>query len=88
MVMYSLDNSNHKKSMISGRWGDSYTFTSKYEKSVLSLMIKDNAGTIIAKWEGKWIITPFSPKEQKAARDILEFLYYRNSVSLWMKTSG
>jgi hypothetical protein len=87
MVMYSLDICD-KKNMISGRWGDSYTFNSNYEKHVLSLTIKDNSGTIIAKWEGKWIVKPFSPKEQKAARDILEFLYFRNSVSQWMKTIG
>lgn len=87
MVMYSLDNCN-KKNLISGRWGNSYTFTSKTEKNVLSILIKDNTGTIIAKWNGKWIVKPFSAKEQKAARDILEFLYYRNSVSHLMKTIG
>lgn len=87
MVMYSL-NICDKKNTVSGRWGDSYTFTSNYEKNVLCLTIKDNSGSIIAKWEGNWIVKPFSPKEQKAARDILEFLYYRNSVSQWMKTIG
>jgi hypothetical protein len=87
MVMYRLDNGN-KKNLISGRWGNSYTFTSKTEKNVLSVLIKDNSGTIIAKWNGKWVVKPFSPKEQKAARDILEFLYYRNSVSQLMKTIG
>jgi hypothetical protein len=87
MVMYSLDVCD-KKNMISGKWGNLYSFTSNYEKSVLSLTIKDNSGTIIAKWEGNWIVKPFSPKEQKAARDILEFLYFRNTVSQLMKTIG
>jgi hypothetical protein len=87
MVMFSLDNCN-KKNLISGKWGNSYTFTSKTEKNVLSILIKDNSGTIIAKWKGKWIVKPLSAKEQKAAKDILEFLYYRNSVSQLMKTIG
>jgi hypothetical protein len=85
--MYSLDICD-KNFLVSGRWGDSYIFTSNYEKNVLCLTIKDHSGSIIAKWEGDWIVRPFSPKEQKAARDILEFLYFRNSVSQWMKTIG
>jgi hypothetical protein len=85
--MYSLDICD-KNYLVSGSWGDSYTFTSNYEKHVLSLTIKDHSGSIIAKWEGNWVVRPFSPKEQKAARDILEFLYFRNSVSQLMKTIG
>jgi hypothetical protein len=85
--MYSLDICD-KNYLVSGSWGDSYTFISNYEKNVLSLTIKDHSGSIIAKWKGDWIVRPFSPKEQKAARDILEFLYFRNSVSQLMKTIG
>jgi hypothetical protein len=87
LVMYSLDICD-KNDLISGRWGNSYTFTSNYEKNVLSLTIKDQSGSIVAKWEGNWIVRPFSPKAQNAARDILEFLYFRNTVSQWMKTIG
>jgi hypothetical protein len=87
MVMYKLDVCE-KKNIISGKWGNLYSFTSNYEKNVLSLTIKDHSGIIIAKWEGKWIVKPFSPKEQKAARDILEFLYFRNTVSQLIKTIG
>jgi hypothetical protein len=85
--MYSLDICD-KNYLVSGSWGDSYTFISNYEKNVLSLTIKDHSESIIAKWEGNWVVRPFSPKEQKAARDILEFLYFRNSVSQLMKTIG
>lgn len=87
MVMYSLDICD-KENLVSGSWGTSYTFTSNFEKNILTIMIKDNSGTIIAQWEGDWIVRPFSSKEQKAARDILEFLYYRNYVSQCMKSIG
>jgi hypothetical protein len=87
MVMFTLDICNKEK-MVSGKWGNSYTFTSYFENNRLTMVLKNNSGTVIAKWEGNWIIQPHTPKEKKAARDILEFLYYRNSVSYWMKTIG
>lgn len=87
MVMFTLDIC-HKENMVSGKWGNTFTFTSNYENNGLSVMIKNNSGAVIAKWEGKWIISPCTPKEKEAARDILEFLYYRNSVSYWMKSIG
>jgi hypothetical protein len=85
MLMVSLD-FNDKRNLVSGKWGNSYTFTSNYENHTLSMTVKDNKGTVIANWAGRWLVEPITPKEKKVARDVLEFLYYRNSVSQWMKT--
>jgi hypothetical protein len=85
MLMVSLDISD-KKNLVSGKWGNSYTFTSNYEDHTLSMIVKDSKGNIIAKWLGKWVVKPMTPKDKRAARDVLEFLYYRNTVSQWLKT--
>jgi hypothetical protein len=82
--MVTLDMTN-KESYVSGKWGNSYTFTSTYELNELSMIMKNNTGTIIAKWSGDWVIRPFSRKEKKAAREIMEFLYFRTLVSICMK---
>jgi hypothetical protein len=87
MFMITLDTFN-KGNLISGKWGDSYRFASRVENHILYMTLTNLSGEVIAKWEDDWIVKPLTPKEYKAAMDILEFLYYRNSVSYWMKLIG
>ncbi|MHC0039733.1 hypothetical protein [Pseudoneobacillus sp. C159] len=83
--MITLDTCHNGK-LISGKWGNAYTFTSQVENNVLYMTLTNLSGEVIAKWEDDWIVKPLTPKEYKAASDILEFLNYRNSVSYWMKS--